>query len=45
MRSIVKVAIVKAPDVSNSSKYMLQDITTLTRGIVISQEMELELTK
>lgn len=45
MRGIVKVAAVKAPGFGDRRKAMLQDIATLTGGIVISEEIGLELEK
>ena len=45
MRGIVKVAAVKAPGFGDRRKAMLQDIAILTGGIVISEEVGLELEK
>ncbi|MDE4027729.1 chaperonin GroEL [Glaesserella parasuis] len=45
MRGIVKVAAVKAPGFGDSRKAMLQDITILTAGTVISEEIGMELEK
>ncbi|EIE1275008.1 chaperonin GroEL [Vibrio parahaemolyticus] len=45
MRGIVKVAAVKAPGFGDRRKSMLQDIAILTGGIVISEEVGLELEK
>ncbi|NHB92763.1 chaperonin GroEL [Photorhabdus cinerea] len=45
MRGIVKVAAVKAPGFGDRRKAMLQDIAVLTSGIVISEEIGLELEK
>lgn len=45
MRGIVKVAAVKAPGFGDRRKAMLQDIAILTGGVVISEEIGLELEK
>ncbi|MEI4220135.1 MAG: chaperonin GroEL [Candidatus Dasytiphilus stammeri] len=45
MRGIVKVAAVKAPGFGDRRKAMMQDIAILTKGIVISEEIGLELEK
>lgn len=45
MRGIVKVAAVKAPGFGDRRKAMLQDIAILTNGVVISEEVGLELEK
>ncbi len=45
MRGIVKVAAVKAPGLGDRRKAMLQDIAILTGGVVISEEIGLELEK
>jgi len=45
MRGIVKVCAVKAPGFGDRRKAMLQDIATLTRGTVISEEIGLDLEK
>ena len=45
MRGIVKVAAVKAPGFGDRRKAMLQDIAILTAGIVISEEIGMELEK
>ena len=45
MRGIVKVAAVKAPGFGDRRKAMLQDIAILTNGVVISEEIGLELEK
>ncbi|MDE4051633.1 chaperonin GroEL [Glaesserella parasuis] len=45
MRGIVKVAAVKAPGFGDRRKAMLQDITILTAGTVISEEIGMELEK
>lgn len=45
MRGIVKVAAVKAPGFGDRRKAMLQDIAVLTAGIVISEEIGLDLEK
>lgn len=45
MRSIVKVAAVKAPGFGDRRKAMLQDIAILTSGTVISEEIGMELEK
>ncbi|WP_175284815.1 chaperonin GroEL [Klebsiella pneumoniae] len=45
MRGIVKVAAVKAPGFGDRRKAMLQDIATLTGGVVISEEVGLSLEK
>ncbi|WWO95871.1 MAG: chaperonin GroEL [Candidatus Dasytiphilus stammeri] len=45
MRGIVKVAAVKAPGFGDRRKAMMQDIAILTQGIVISEEIGLELEK
>ncbi|MFI4819200.1 MAG: chaperonin GroEL [Enterobacterales bacterium] len=45
MRGIVKVAAVKAPGFGDRRKSMLQDISILTSGTVISEEIGLELEK
>jgi chaperonin GroEL len=43
MRGIVKVAACKAPGFGDRRKAMLQDIATLTGGVVISEEVGLDL--
>ncbi len=43
LRGILKVAAVKAPGFGDRRKAMLQDIATLTRGTVISEEVGLNL--
>jgi len=45
MRGIVKVCAVKAPGFGDRRKAMLQDIATLTGGVVISEEVGLSLEK
>jgi chaperonin GroEL len=45
MRGIVKVCAVKAPGFGDRRKAMLQDIATLTGGLVISEEVGLSLEK
>ncbi|WP_031568641.1 chaperonin GroEL [Rheinheimera texasensis] len=45
MRGIVKVSAVKAPGFGDRRKAMLQDIAVLTGGVVISEEIGLELEK
>ena len=45
MRGIVKVCAVKAPGFGDRRKSMLQDIATLTGGVVISEEVGLSLEK
>ncbi|MGS9169507.1 chaperonin GroEL, partial [Salmonella enterica subsp. enterica serovar Infantis] len=45
MRGIVKVAAVKAPGFVDRRKAMMQDISTLTGGTVISEEIGMELEK
>ncbi len=45
MRGIVKVAAVKSPGFGDRRKSMLQDIAILTGGIVISEEVGMELEK
>ncbi|MBA6297082.1 chaperonin GroEL [Colwellia sp. MB02u-9] len=45
MRGIVKVAAVKAPGFGDRRKAMLQDIATLTKATVISEEIGMELEK
>ncbi|WP_343154271.1 chaperonin GroEL [Buchnera aphidicola] len=45
MRGIVKVAAVKAPGFGDRRKAMLQDISILTGGSVISEELAMELEK
>lgn len=45
MRGIVKVAAVKAPGFGDRRKAMLQDIAVLTNGVVVSEEVGLELEK
>ncbi|WWP02372.1 MAG: chaperonin GroEL [Candidatus Dasytiphilus stammeri] len=45
MRGIVKVAAVKAPGFGDRRKAMIQDIAILTKGIVISEEIGLDLEK
>ncbi|CAL4041920.1 60 kDa chaperonin [Buchnera aphidicola (Phyllaphis fagi)] len=45
MRGIVKVAAVKAPGFGDRRKEMLQDISILTSGTVISEELAMELEK
>ncbi|WP_337842284.1 chaperonin GroEL [Rheinheimera sp.] len=45
MRGIVKVTGVKAPGFGDRRKAMLQDIAVLTGGVVISEEIGLELEK
>lgn len=45
MRGIVKVAAVKAPGFGDRRKAMLQDISILTAGTVISEEIGMELEK
>jgi len=45
IRGIVKVAAVKAPGFGDRRKAMLQDIATLTGGVVISDEVGLTLEK
>ncbi len=45
MRGIVKVAAVKAPGFGDRRKEMLQDIAILTNGVVISEEIGMELEK
>ncbi|MEH8016907.1 chaperonin GroEL [Rheinheimera muenzenbergensis] len=45
MRGIVKISAVKAPGFGDRRKAMLQDIATLTGGIVISEEIGMELEK
>ncbi|QJC29037.1 chaperonin GroEL [Enterobacteriaceae endosymbiont of Plateumaris rustica] len=45
MRGVVKVAAVKAPGFGDRRKAMLQDISILTGGNVISEEIGLELEK
>ena len=45
MRGIVKVAAVKAPGFGDRRKAMLQDIAILTAGMVISEEIGMELEK
>nr|AAB47482.1 GroEL-related molecular chaperonin SymL [Rhopalosiphum padi endosymbiont] len=45
MRGIVKVAAVKAPGFGDRRKAMLQDISVLTGGSVISEELAMDLEK
>ena len=45
MRGIVKVSAVKAPGFGDRRKAMLQDIAVLTGGVVISEEIGMELEK
>ncbi len=45
MRGIVKVCAVKAPGFGDRRKAMLEDIATLTGGVVISEEVGLNLEK
>jgi len=45
MRGIVKVCAVKAPGFGDRRKAMLQDIATLTGGVVVSEEVGLSLEK
>ncbi|CAL4317795.1 60 kDa chaperonin [Buchnera aphidicola (Neophyllaphis podocarpi)] len=45
MRGIVKVAAVKAPGFGDRRKAMLQDISILTSGVVISEELAMDLEK
>lgn len=45
MRGIVKVAAVKAPGFGDRRKAMLEDISVLTNGTVISEELAMELEK
>ncbi len=45
MRGIVKVAAVKSPGFGDRRKSMLQDIAILTGGVVISEEIGMELEK
>ncbi len=45
IRGILKVAAVKAPGFGDRRKAMLQDIATLTGGVVISDEVGLQLEK
>ncbi|BAH83028.1 chaperonin GroEL [Candidatus Ishikawella capsulata] len=45
MRGIVKVAAVKAPGFGDRRKAMLQDISILTGGTVVSEEIGMELEK
>ncbi|XRX42600.1 MAG: chaperonin GroEL [Buchnera aphidicola (Eriosoma harunire)] len=45
MRGIVKVAAVKAPGFGDRRKAMLQDISILTSGSLISEELAMELEK
>jgi chaperonin GroEL len=45
MRGIVKVCAVKAPGFGDRRKSMLEDIATLTGGVVISEEVGLNLEK
>ncbi|WP_343192622.1 chaperonin GroEL [Buchnera aphidicola (Taiwanaphis decaspermi)] len=45
MRGIVKVAAVKAPGFGDRRKAMLQDISILTSGIVVSEELAMDLEK
>lgn len=45
MRGIVKVAAVKAPGFGDRRKEMLQDIAILTDGVVVSEEIGMELEK
>lgn len=45
MRGIVKVAAVKAPGFGDRRKAMLQDVSILTAGSVISEELAMELEK
>lgn len=45
MRGIVKIAAVKAPGFGDRRKDMLQDISILTSGVVISEELAMDLEK
>ena len=45
IRGIVKVAAVKAPGFGDRRKAILEDIATLTNGVVISEEVGLQLDK
>ncbi|WP_343126557.1 chaperonin GroEL [Buchnera aphidicola] len=45
MRGIVKVSAVKAPGFGDRRKEMLQDIAILTGGVVISEELAMDLEK
>ncbi len=45
MRGIVKVVAVKAPGFGDRRKFMLQDIAVLTHGVVISEEIGMDLEK
>lgn len=45
MRGIVKIAAVKAPGFGDRRKAMLQDISILTSGTVISEDLAMELEK